>query len=729
MQHPPSVVAYLDRIGAEVLNYRRAMVKTYRGHYYIERCLIKINSDGTIVASNKEYEPTTAEAEQMKSELAGVSFPRTIKARSTIGIQATGELFEFWDFDRQEIVMVQERIEKPGGGKAYVPWVKLSTDEWARMEPDGDLPFWKPRRATGKAKLMIHEGAKSARFAAELLPRDHPWWDELDEYEHWGMIGGALAPARADYAEIARFNPSEVVYVCDNDFVGKSALPVVAKCWGKSLRGVMFSDRFPWKFDIADDMPRTMFTPAGRYIGPTLASLMEPATWATEQVPQAKGRPVTKLLPDFASEWYHCLAPEVFVHKDWPDRVLPLAEFNSKMAPLSHVDDTARLIRKEMASKAATLRYMPGRTAGLIESEIGMAINTWCPSPIKPEAGDAGPWTDFVEHLVPEPSDREELLRWCATLIARPDVRMLYGVLLISETQGIGKGTLGEKILAPLVGEANVSFPSEQIITESAYNYWLAHKRLAVVHEIYAGHSSRAYNKLKSAITDRYVTVSKKYQPDYEIENWLHILACSNSLRAMKLSMDDRRWFVPRITEEKRPRGYWEKFISWLTAEGGLGIIAHWAQVWVRDHGAVLPGASAPASTLKASMIEEGYSPGQLLVARKLEELQLGIEDGSLPADLFTTDADLVQFIRDQLYDGRMSDKLERAATVRSVAKACGWHVGETRAQIKSWGTDRMGCRIISRDAKIASSPPADLGGQHVPEQWRRTPWKLVVGF
>ena len=36
---------------------------------------------------------------------------------------------------------------------------------------------------------------------------------------------------------------------------------------------------------------------------------------------------------------------------------------------------------------------------------------------------------------------------------------MLYGLLLVSETQGVGKTTLGERILAPLVGWHNVSVP------------------------------------------------------------------------------------------------------------------------------------------------------------------------------------------------------------------------------------------------------------------------------
>ena len=44
---------------------------------------------------------------------------------------------------------------------------------------------------------------------------------------------------------------------------------------------------------------------------------------------------------------------------------------------------------------------------------------------------------------------------------------MSYGVLLVSETQGVGKSTLGEAILTPLVGEWNVSFPNEKQVTDS----------------------------------------------------------------------------------------------------------------------------------------------------------------------------------------------------------------------------------------------------------------------
>ncbi len=720
--HPKAVNAYLVRVGAEVVNFRRAIVKIFRGHYYHERASIKIGADGDVTCSVKEFAPTKEEAAAMKEALQGIEFPRTIKARTLEGLALKGETFKFIDRKEGLIIMVQERRIHSNGTKSYLPWVMLSDGEWAQMEPDDGLPFWKPKRRLGPgARVMIHEGAKAASFATDLVAKeaDHPWLEELSLYEHWGMIGGALAPHRTNYEELNAEAPKEVVYVCDRDQPGESALQKVSARWGKRLKGIKFGDRFPETWDMADEMPATLFK-NGRYLGPKLRDLIKPATWATELVHAGgKGRPVTVLKYDFAAEWLHCIRPEVFIHRDWSSELLSATEFNSTVAPFSHVDDTARLLRKDDASKNSVLKYDPSLPPGVYGgSERGHFINTHCPTSIDPEEGDDGPWLEFMEHLAPDDTDRLELERWCATLIARPDIRMHYGVLLISETQGVGKGTLGEKILAPLVGNLNASYPSESEIVDSNFNYWLSHKRLAVVHEIYAGHSSKAYNKLKSTITDKFVTVSRKYLPNYEIENWVHIFACSNSKRAIKLSMDDRRWFVPLLTEEKRPAEYWERLNCWLVDEGGLGVIRHWAEAWLKVNAPVMRGTDAPWSKLKREIVEEGYSPGQELVARTLDQIKEG-NDGK---DLFVLDLDLVELIKQQIYDGRHSDKLERPATVRAVAKAAGWFLGPKKSKVKAWGPRRYGARIVATSRALADTPQGELCNEKMPEAERRWP-------
>lgn len=705
----PALAAYITRIGAEELNFKRYMIKEHRGAYYIERVLIKISDEGDVECRSAEHQPTEEEAADIKREWSKAIWPKNIKARSAVDlegrIQPNSVVFEFRDWSgTDDLIMVQERTES----KVFLSWTFWDDGKWRMMEPEGALPFWRPR-PTDKPRIMIHEGAKAAAFA-DSISRGlvaHPWSDELVDYEHWGMIGGALAPHRTDYTSLRTRKPVDVVYVCDNDFPGKSALQKVSKEYGGKLRGVKFNNQFKESWDIADPMPAIFFQKDGRYTGPRLEDLMEPATFATASIPRETGRPAVVLSDIFKQEWAHCVSPEVFVHMDQPWMQLAAPEFNNKVAPYSDADDTARLIKKDGAGKSIRMLYSPDMKPGFVSKEGVRCINTHMPSSVVAERGDPGPWLKFLEHLVPEDCDRLELMRWVATLVARPDTKMLYGVLLISETQGVGKGTLGEKILTPLVGVLNTSFPSESEVVESQFNGWAAHKRLAVVHEIYAGQSTKAYNKLKSIITDQYITVNKKFQTTYEIDNWLHIFACSNSARALKLSYDDRRWFVPRITDNKQDAGYWRGFNEWLNNAGGLGIIKWWAEEWLNENRAVQKGDSAPYSTLKKEVVEEGMSAGQLLVAGFLEEMMLQANESGSP--VIFTDAGLVELIKDVIYEGRINDRLEKPLTVRKIAKSQGWTVSKKRAFVKEWGTRMTGPWLLCSDPGDASRAPGDL--------------------
>jgi hypothetical protein len=214
---------------------------------------------------------------------------------------------------------------------------------------------------------------------------------------------------------------------------------------------------------------------------------------------------------------------------------------------------------------------------------------------------------------LPVESERNCVERWAATLIARPDVRMKFGLLLISRAQGVGKGTLMEKVLAPLVGWHNTSVPSQKQLTESGFNSWLVRKRLVLVHELYAGDSRKAYNNLSSYVTDTTLTVNEKNRPEYEMRNATHYVLSSNSRLALKLVKNDRRWFVPEVTEEKRDERYWLDLNAWLVG-GGLEVIHQWAHEYIESHGAFSDGAIAPVSAAKEELIALSRSEGQQIV-------------------------------------------------------------------------------------------------------------------
>ncbi len=183
---------------------------------------------------------------------------------------------------------------------------------------------------------------------------------------------------------------------------------------------------------------------------------------------------------------------------------------------------------------------------------------------------------------------------------------MEYSILLISEKQGVGKTTLGAHVLAPIIGQWNVGYPGEMDLV-SQFNDWVVGKRLVVASEIYSGHSWKAYHTLKAAITDEFITVNQKYQRPYRIQNWAHIIASSNSRRALKMENDDRRWFYPELTETPWPREKFAAFRAWLET-GGLGIIVNWAEGF-GDY--VQRGERAPMTEQKEEMILGSRSDAQ----------------------------------------------------------------------------------------------------------------------
>jgi hypothetical protein len=740
VKHPEAYLRYLNRIGATVLNFRKAMVKETRGPYYIEKSIVTIHKDGSIKCTKPEHAPTKEEAEEIAAALAEISFPVSINATEANAKDLIAQLIKDGrgkpeDFfllrtrkDGNKIKMIQQRVDN-NGAKYFQPHSLWSDGKWRALECDDKLPFWKPReKRSGVVRIMVHEGAKAAAHCdwlvndrspeAKEARANHPWFEELANYEHWGLIGGAMAPHRADYGELKKEGAIEVVYVCDNDWPGRTVLKEFSRFYEASLKGIMFDERFKESFDLADEIPEAFFKelPTGRrYRGPQLREFVKPATTATELVAgeekagkdgkKKAGKPIVQLTRSFREEWYHTVSPEVFIHADEPNKLLNAAEFNSLVRPFSAVDDTARLVRGDAANKMFKIHYLPGAPSGMYGNALhGQFFNTYFPPKIKPLKGDASPFLDFIAKLIPSEKDRKEVLRWCATLIARPEIKMLYGLLMISEVQGVGKTTLGEKILAPLVGIENVSAPSESDIVESQFNSWIAHRRLAVVNEIYAGASAKAYNKLKSVITDRTITVNKKHQATYEIENWVHVFACSNSTRALRLSADDRRWLVPKVTEVKQELGYWAKLNDWID-NGGLSIIFNWAKEFVLDNHYVMPGETAPRTDAKDEMVDEGKSSGQLIA----KALFLGMKNIAAARNerYFITDMRVIEVIKNRLYDGRSSDKLEKASTIRAVAKEVGLHIGT--AKTRKYSAGGMLGRIVSTGHEGSLCNPGEL--------------------
>ncbi len=642
----PAVVEYLESISDEALGIRAEMkgllraVLTAEGDNGYQRSLasIRFDRDGGVKLSGHDL--TEAELEKLKAKLTA-----DLAAKIAVGIKAADEakklprsiaatnrqlpdelqgvdpstICRFLSPNGKRTLFIEQRIEEDFG-KSFRPWTYFSDGEWRPCEPDDGLPLFgleklKPGKLHGEARpwrAMLHEGAGKAR-AAENPPEGHPWATSLGLYNHLAWAGGAYGTFRTDWSPIRKLPPEQPVTIAaDNDRAGIGAVPKVSKrLAGRSIEMVLFENNFPDTFDLKDPWPaKAKWWRGKRYVGPSLDDMTHPATWATREIKmEGKGRPSYTILPNFEEEWLTVSNPRVFIHRRRPHRLLTPDQFNAEVQPFSDVKDTARLMGKDLATIASGLYYGPGEPQGIINVAGQRLVNTWRPPAIRPEKGNPKPYLDFMTHLIPDEADRFHLQQWVATLIACPEIRMHYGVLLISDTQGVGKGTLGAAILAPLVGPWNTSFPDESEMCDSAFNGWIAHKRLAVVHEIYQGQSKRAYNKLKNVITEKDVTVNQKYMAGYTLDNRIHIFANSNSPVPLKMADKDRRWLIPLVTEETLPPEYWRGFNLWLEGEG-LPAIAHWAVEFVKEHGPVLTGKHAPMTVAKKDIINLSRSDG-----------------------------------------------------------------------------------------------------------------------
>jgi hypothetical protein len=634
----PAMEAYCKRIGAVRRNFRRWVREEEIGpRYKKDRDVISINIQTRAVrfdVTKDEFKPTAEEKAAIEKEAMEATFPKSIhfgnKDNILSKVRKGSTVTFFVDRKAEEktkpYIMAQERYVKKDGSKVIIPWTVWDDGQARPMEPDSALlPLWKPDHATG-LPIMIHEGEKAARFCDDLVNSparrgalaDHPWGAELQQYEHWGWIGGAGNPHRTDWASVP--DGVDVVVVADKDAPGINAVSDISRRLNRPLKAIMFRDEsFPEGFDLADDWPAEFFVAKVEggnetfYDGPTLDGSLRPVTWATKIVSPPKEKKVQfALLDHFAKEWIKIANPSAFINKHRPQEMMNIDQFNGFIAPYSHKGvKVAEDLEREIVTKLDTISYRPG-SKRQVHIKGKDTYNVWMPPRFKPQEGDPAPFLEYLAHLIPDPDDRLKVMRYLATLIARPQTRLFFGLFLVSQTQGVGKSLLA-LVLNNVLGESNCSFPRESQIVEGKFNTWMAEKRLVFVHEIFAGRSYKAYDKLKEYITeknDEGLEVERKYMDPYKVENWAHFILCSNYMKGLYIPNDDRRWFIPEVNEKKLPHKKATEFVRWLRT-GGYSIIMKWAEDFLEDNKPFEPGENAPVSDRKKLIVDEGRDDDQ----------------------------------------------------------------------------------------------------------------------
>jgi hypothetical protein len=223
-------------------------------------------------------------------------------------------------------------------------------------------------------------------------------------------------------------------------------------------------------------------------------------------------------------------------------------------------------------------------------------------------ADDVKPWLDHVGLLFGDlngPAARH-FLDFIAFLLQRPGMKINHAMVLLSETQGIGKDTALNPIFEA-IGDRNVKFVTPEMLASQWTDYLLA--QVVYVPEIMNFARREMATKLKDFITTppNFVSVNTKNVKLYDIPKIQNWIMSTNNPDALSIELTDRRYWVHQCClDEPRNPEYYDKLHGWLE-NGGAEKVAGW--LLRRDLSAFNPMAPPPNTEAKRQMLEYSLAP------------------------------------------------------------------------------------------------------------------------
>jgi hypothetical protein len=482
-----------------------------------------------------------------------------------------------------ELMCCVERFIRPDGDKQCLPWFYYEGEGWVpRDAPDGfPTPLFGNHH--NRSRVIIHEGEKAVEAAIKACDPSsgHPWSSFLRRFGHCTWKGGAIAGmvGRANWSEMR--GVKEIFLMPDNDQLGYEAMLKVRRQLPCDSVYIVHWNGFegivPKKWDIADPCPAITEE--------DLESAFTLYEEATERRMNLQTGEVEVVVRDeFIKKFIYCVTTAELVERNRPRVRYTNITFNNRFGELA---PGIRSLDKEFfrsphLQKSDRFGYFPK----VVIDELGQyrppprsvfssetresTINLYRPPAIKErEPAAIGPrWREtvwslrpflaYMSKMFPVPQERKIVMRWiCHNLtVQKPMDRVPWAILLISEMEGTGKSTLGN-LLRRILGSDNVSKVEGGTVSDK-FTGWLEGIQLAIVEEIKEESAFKLTESLKAKISEPTVSIRRMQTDVYEADNFMSLLASSNHPGALSLSEKDRRWFVPRVTEDISPRNKWQ---------------------------------------------------------------------------------------------------------------------------------------------------------------------------
>lgn len=229
-------------------------------------------------------------------------------------------------------------------------------------------------------------------------------------------------------------------------------------------------------------------------------------------------------------------------------------------------------------------------------------INLFRGWPLRPKAGDVGPWLELAGHLLGDHLTYAQ--RWLACPLQKPGTKMA-SALVLHGPQGSGKTLLFEA-LRQIYGPYATTIGQHQI--ESRFNDWASRKLFAVAEEVIAtGEAHHQKNPLKHIITSDELLIEAKNTAIRSEKNQTNLVFLSNEHRPLALEADDRRHAV-FWTPGPRTDGLYGRVSQWLNNGGARALMSHLLRLDLGDFHAHTP---PPMTDAKRDVQELGLRPSE----------------------------------------------------------------------------------------------------------------------
>lgn len=225
--------------------------------------------------------------------------------------------------------------------------------------------------------------------------------------------------------------------------------------------------------------------------------------------------------------------------------------------------------------KAHSSVFDPLATPGeIVDREGLLCVNTYVPIETARVQGDASPFLNHLEKLLPLKSDRDILLAYMAAVVQHKGVKFQWAPL-IQGAPGNGK-TLFSRCLTFAVGQRHSYTPKAKELT-SKFNAWLVGRIFVGVEDIYVPEAKReVLEELKPMITNSVIEIEGKGADQYNSSICCNFILNSNHKDAIRKSRDDRRFAVFYTSQQSEldivrdgmGGEYFPKLYDWLNAEG-----------------------------------------------------------------------------------------------------------------------------------------------------------------